>query len=235
MGHSYGRKWNRQLFDELSFQTHGAMYDYSRVGEITKAAQRVTIICQTHGEFTQEARNHASGGKCPQCNRNGRKTTKTFISEATTKHGELYDYSKSTYKSAHDLITIICPVHGDFEQRAKDHTLGRGCYECNIRKGTGYTEKYFELTPELKDERGFLYSMKLTSSDEVFWKVGITRNVDNRIMDLRRVYDVELLEVQEMTLYDAFLVEQSILLENKNTIINHGLNLVDILSVSRNK
>ena len=57
-------------------------------------------------------------------------TTQDFISRAREVHGDRYDYSKSVYVSATTPITIICPEHGEFQQRPVNHTMGRGCRDC---------------------------------------------------------------------------------------------------------
>ena len=57
-------------------------------------------------------------------------TTQDFIQRAREVHGDKYDYSKSVYVSATTNLTIICPTHGEFQQRPANHNLGRGCREC---------------------------------------------------------------------------------------------------------
>ena len=57
-------------------------------------------------------------------------TTQDFIRRAREVHGDKYDYSKSVYVSATTNLTIICPTHGEFEQRPANHNLGRGCRAC---------------------------------------------------------------------------------------------------------
>lgn len=57
-------------------------------------------------------------------------TTEEFIKRAREVHGDKYDYSKVEYKTAHDKITIICPIHGEFEQSPDKHLRRRGCPEC---------------------------------------------------------------------------------------------------------
>lgn len=42
-------------------------------------------------------------------------TTEIWIKRAKEVHGDLYDYSKTVYKSCKDKVTITCPIHGDFE------------------------------------------------------------------------------------------------------------------------
>jgi len=56
--------------------------------------------------------------------------TDNFIQRAKEKHGNKFDYSKVEYKSRLEKVIIICSVHGEFEQVAKDHLSGRGCLKC---------------------------------------------------------------------------------------------------------
>ena len=54
----------------------------------------------------------------------------TFLKKAHEVHGNLYDYSKSTYVSGHKKIVIICPKHGPFYQDPFSHLQGHICKEC---------------------------------------------------------------------------------------------------------
>ncbi len=57
--------------------------------------------------------------------------TEKFIQKAIEAHGDKYDYSESLYCGASKKITIICPTHGKFEQRASRHAAGLGCAKCS--------------------------------------------------------------------------------------------------------
>ena len=59
-----------------------------------------------------------------------RLTTEQFVAKAREIHGDKYDYSKVVYTKMHDYITITCPKHGDFLQKAYSHLNGRGCSKC---------------------------------------------------------------------------------------------------------
>ena len=59
-----------------------------------------------------------------------RKTLEEFVQEAKCTHGVTYDYSASIYVNSSTPITIICPAHGEFQQRPGDHLAGKGCYMC---------------------------------------------------------------------------------------------------------
>jgi len=84
-----------------------------------------------------------------------KKTTEQFIEEAIAMHGDKYSYDKSIYRGAHALITITCPLHGDFEQRARHHLDGKQCSSCTgNRKLT--TEEFVNRARKLHD--GYDYS-----------------------------------------------------------------------------
>jgi hypothetical protein len=57
-------------------------------------------------------------------------TTESFIAEAKEIYGDRYDYSKVDYKNKEHRVTIVCPVHGDFQVYAREHLDGRGCQKC---------------------------------------------------------------------------------------------------------
>ena len=59
-------------------------------------------------------------------------TTEEFIARSTKIHNNKYDYSKSIYTTNKNKITIVCPIHGEFEQNAMAHLKGCGCNKCAI-------------------------------------------------------------------------------------------------------
>ena len=60
--------------------------------------------------------------------------TEEFIEKARQVHGNKYDYSQTEYINTRTPVKIICPEHGFFEQRPKDHLLGHGCIKCSKEK-----------------------------------------------------------------------------------------------------
>jgi hypothetical protein len=61
-------------------------------------------------------------------------TTDTFIKKANIKHNDTYDYSKSNYMGRNKKLTIICKIHGEFQQRAGHHLQGQGCKLCALKR-----------------------------------------------------------------------------------------------------
>lgn len=70
-------------------------------------------------------------------------TTADFINRGREIHGDKYDYSRTVYVAAVQHVTIICPVHGEFQQRPVNHLMGRGCPHCGGSKALTL-EKFIE-------------------------------------------------------------------------------------------
>jgi hypothetical protein len=57
--------------------------------------------------------------------------TERFIVKANEIHSNKYLYTKTIVNSMDDTIIITCPIHGDFEQKAKGHIhTMNGCKKC---------------------------------------------------------------------------------------------------------
>lgn len=65
-----------------------------------------------------------------------RKTLAQFEAEAASIHSGKYDYSKAAYLNTHTPISIVCPSHGDFQQRPNRHLQGDGCPKCALEKAS---------------------------------------------------------------------------------------------------
>lgn len=57
-------------------------------------------------------------------------TTGEFIEKAIAKHGDTYDYSEINYVNSRTKITIVCFIHGDFDQLPTNHLSGQNCPKC---------------------------------------------------------------------------------------------------------
>ena len=96
----------------------------------------MTITCKIHGDFLQTPNRFHRGYLCERCSREAASTAirtqkqLEFIERALETHGERYDYHKVKYIGAHDNVTIVCKIHGDFEQTPTNHRKGSGCQKC---------------------------------------------------------------------------------------------------------
>lgn len=122
-------------FVERARRTHGDKYDYSKV-EYVDAKTKVCIICPEHGEFWQEAHSHLRVCGCAVCGLRKRSKSRTKPYKSILKifkdvHGDKYDYSNVEYVNTEGKIRIICPIHGEFLKRVRNHIDGEGCPKCS--------------------------------------------------------------------------------------------------------
>ncbi len=133
-----GRKKTTDDFITQAKQIHGDKYDYLET-VYQRCDRNVIIICPIpgHGHFTQQPSNHLNGKGCPECGHQltASKKTKTqdvFISQATAKHNNKYDYTNINYINSSTKIPILCPDHGEFLQKPSHHLWGQGCPKCGM-------------------------------------------------------------------------------------------------------
>lgn len=144
---------------EKAIQKHGDKYDYSLV-EYINSASKIKIKCVIHGIFEQRANDHLNGRGCFSCHKDNRggKTFEQFKEEANHKHNNKYDYSKTEFKNLSIKITIICPIHGIFQQRPLDHLKGCGCSNCaKINKVNVPTKTNKKFIEDAKKRHGDKY------------------------------------------------------------------------------
>ena len=157
---SLSRKLTLEEFIQRSNEIHENKYDYSLVNYINNSTE-IQIICPSHTIFTQTPSSHMSGHGCNLCAMDMRmqthpKTTETFIKEAREIHGDKYDYSLVNYINTHEKVTIICSLHGPFQQRASNHLRGIGCPKCS---GRNKTTEEFILEANKKHNNFYDYSL----------------------------------------------------------------------------
>lgn len=135
-------------------------YDYSKV-EYKNAKTKVCIICPIHGEFWQKPEKHLKKQGCPECSKISRGLKKRiskddFIKMANERHNFKYKYEN--YKKISEKVTIICPIHGKFEQLASAHLQGNGCPKCSIeRRATNNRYNTEEFIRNAKEKHGDKY------------------------------------------------------------------------------
>lgn len=129
------RKVNKENFIKKAKETYGNKYNYSLI-DYKNNKSKVRIICPEHGIFEQTPNGHLVG-ECLKCGynkvANGQfSDTEEFIQKSIVIHKYKYDYSKVNYKKSNSKIIIICPIHGEFNQKPNNHLQGKGCQKCGF-------------------------------------------------------------------------------------------------------
>lgn len=121
--------YNKDFIEKANI-VHNNKYTYDKINYINSQSKLI-ITCPIHGDFEQVAYSHLSNRGCPECGKQNRnKSLDKFIDQANKIHNFKYDYSKTIYKDYKTLITIICPMHGEFEQTPTRHLNSKGCLKC---------------------------------------------------------------------------------------------------------
>ena len=186
-------KKTKEDFVLNSNTTHNYKYDYSLVS-YSGNKKPVRIICPIHGEFEQIAFNHENGATCPLCSKEEisriyRRPYEDFLEKASNLHSNKYTYNFKHSVLNRDVVSITCPIHGEFTQKVSNHLAGKGCIECGFETG-GFNRERFKSLVEKKG-RGLLYVLRLSSESEDFIKIGITtRSLSHRLLDFPYTIEV---------------------------------------------
>ena len=129
-----------EKFIERAIAIHHDKYEYQN-SAVDNVHSIVPIFCKTHGLFSQKILIHLNGSGCPKCANPSQKIkikniydSKWFKSKAVLVHGNRYNYDKLDYVNSMTKVNIVCHIHGEFSQVARDHLVGRGCPQCGIDK-----------------------------------------------------------------------------------------------------
>lgn len=132
------KKLTKEIFIHRAIAKHGDKYGYDKVEYINNSTV-VEIYCKACKKyFLQRPDSHLQGKGCCDCGiKKSHPITsfEEFLIKARAVHGDKYDYSQVQIKTVNDYITIICPEHGPFKQRAINHYWTKqGCPKCGLVK-----------------------------------------------------------------------------------------------------
>lgn len=152
-------KITKEEFIKSANIIHNNKYDYSLIS-YTNISEKIDIVCQKHGVFSQRPSSHLDGSGCRQCFHLSRQMDiKEFIEKANKVHSDKYDYSLVEYKNSRTKINIICPKHGLFTQKVNSHLNGKGCLKCGYIENSEKRRKSVEeFISESKNIHGNEYN-----------------------------------------------------------------------------
>ena len=132
--------------------------------------------------FESTPTGHLSSGGCRKCA--GKENSKRLSYDAKTAlrkmkesvHDVEYNYSKvvDTFISMSKPVTIICPIHGEFEQTPEHHELGCGCPKCaSIENGLQKRKSFDEWISDIERIHGKRY----TYNKETYTKADVPMEI----------------------------------------------------------
>ncbi len=174
--------YSTDTFIKKANKVHSNYYTYQST-VYTLAGNAVTVTCPVHGDFSVRANQHLAGQICMKCDiANKTKSLEEYLLEAAAIHNDKYDYSLVNYTTNKEHIRIVCPMHGEFKQRASDHLAGASCPSC---------AKY-GFQP---NKSAILYYLKITTdTNQVLYKIGITNRTVNERFNLTDLSKIEIVK-----------------------------------------
>ena len=115
---------------------------------------------------------------CTEClkDRESLSHTLNFIRKSNKIHNNYYNYTEMIYSTSTEKITIICPIHKEFQQYPNDHIRGGNCPKCARQNSPVFSFKQFEEKCNIKTKKGCFYILRCFNDNEEFYKLGITTN-----------------------------------------------------------
>ena len=124
-----------------------------------------------------------------------RLTTEEFINKAKLVHGDKYDYSLVNYITSKMSVKIICPIHGEFEQKPNYHLSKCGCTKCgietiNIKLKINKQEliNKFNLIHNFKYYYSFIYFNNLHDKIISYAKQKKSEKMQTQSSEIKRLY-----------------------------------------------
>lgn len=150
------------------------------------------VTCLEHGDFEADAYRliYLKSG-CRKCYDKyhkinvKRKTLEEFVCQSKERFPDKFDYSLTEYKNTMTHVKLVCDIHGVFEQTPNEHLQSvTGCTKCGRELSSGYS--LTDYVNVCGNEGSHLYIHKLNDSDSEFIKIGISKNPEKRIKQLKR-------------------------------------------------
>jgi hypothetical protein len=122
-------------FLERVSQTYKNQYDFSEF-VYNGALEKSHVICKICGNsFPISPHNILKGRGCPNCRKDKARKKFQLPIEVVKKRieetfGKKYTIENINYKNVDTPITLICPIHGEFEQTPYMLFKGHGCQKC---------------------------------------------------------------------------------------------------------
>jgi len=135
-------KTNNMSLDKFLFKVNELhlyeKFEYPNIKtEYVDGYTDITIICKEHGKFKCSPYKHikTTNGGCSKCIKNNPISKELWLTSVNNLNNYKYKYPylDTEYNNLGSIITIECPVHGEFKQLAGLHYRGCGCKRCNGR------------------------------------------------------------------------------------------------------
>lgn len=153
----------QENFIRRAKELHGDKYDFSKT-IYNRAHDPIIVTCPIHGDFNIWPINLMKGNGCYKCNHGAaadrlRLTKDEIIERCNKVHNNFYNYNIDNleYKNNETKLSIICPIHGPFEQQVNNHLNGQGCPKCGQIRTTEKERFTTEQITEILKQKELSY------------------------------------------------------------------------------
>lgn len=160
----------KKTHDKFIYDLNKLDYEYEIVGRYEGAYKKI-LVRTKYGLCLSTPINLLSGMK-PDI-KSAINKTEYFINMILEKYPiSKYNYSKFIYIHNAKSTTIICPVHGEFQQSPNSHISGHGCKKCSnkIKRNHSNTEEFIKKARKIHGDR---FNYNLTIYNKAIEKVKI--------------------------------------------------------------
>lgn len=185
-----GQKRNKttEEFIKDAIKVHGDKFNYHKTAYISHTT-KICVTCKKHGDIWITPKKFLKKG-CIRCNKEEKLLNEKnfFLKKANKKYNGKYDYSKINYKGKGKPITIICPIHGEFQQTPSQHLNGKGCHECwkdenllTYEKCLNKAKLYqYKIDFNINDKKAYNKSIRENWIKDFTWLIEKTTEGDDR-------------------------------------------------------
>lgn len=185
-----GQKQNKttEEFIKDAIKVHGDKFNYHKTAYISHTT-KICVTCKKHGDIWITPKKFLKKG-CIRCNKEEKLLNEKnfFLKKANKKYNGKYDYSKINYKGKGKPITIICPIHGEFQQTPSQHLNGKGCHECwkdenllTYEKCLNKAKLYqYKIDFNINDKKAYNKSIRENWIKDFTWLIEKTTEGDDR-------------------------------------------------------
>lgn len=181
------------------------------IGKVTKGVNKYTRTygiykCKCGTEFTADI-SAVRRGRITQCRKCGNKRAPQCKIDTMRRlysiHNNKYEYTKFIHPGTTKcVVTVTCPIHGDFSIGLRQHLVGNGCQSCA-------QDKRSLLNRTTRQDPAIVYYMHFYELN--LWKLGVTiQDVKRRWAGEVRKFNI-LLEIPFDTAQMAYEFEDNIL------------------------
>lgn len=118
--------------DEFLERLNKKNYPYKPLDEYSGSKSKIRFKCDRHGEFLARPNDILNGQGCPKCGGTKKLTEEEFVNNASYVHNCFFTYDNCNFSNVSEKVSITCPIHGTFMQKANNHLNGQGCPKCKM-------------------------------------------------------------------------------------------------------